>query len=672
MPKLRQYVKHHRFVVLIITAMALLVLFASAGGAGAGVGATQVPSPNNWDPIGEDLGVGSGSVVRFSSPTLADLNGDSALDVIIGTNNGYLVAVNGLDGEVLWSRNVMSYGVNQAGCNTNIIRSAPAVGMLRAPGDPSATLAVAVGIGDSPFTKSTGGVIAFAANGDFLWKFLTTDQHQGPDGCADGVVASPTVTDVDKDGRDEVMFGSFDTLFYVLRDDGTKYPNWPQDYLDSHWSSPAVGDLDGDGQNEIIVASDEGQQAIPCPYALDWAHNYCGGSVYAMRLDGSWLPGFPYYVWQAIQSQPALADLDQDGYLDIIVGTGTYYQADAASSNFDTFKLFAIDKDGNDLPGWPVNLQGPTDGEPAVADIDGDGKMEVVMGTSQQYCFQGTCPGLKTAPNGGGWLFAYNHDGSLLWQKQPQATDGGQTGPIRTPMIADYDNDGTLEVIYSIQWEVQIVDGPTGNYEIGGPGATLKMLTNWTILGAPAIGDINNDGQVEIVAASALSGGAAGAVYAWRPSGVSAGSVELPWPMFRRTASHTGRYSPPAISGGPDSLARFHASGNGPIYTHIFAVKNTGDETMTFMASANHADVSVQPSSGTPVAAGATTYMTVTLDLNGYNTNGTFALGQVTMTATYAGGVSAVNSPDSFNVTVFVVDQVYTSYLPTLRKNSTP
>jgi hypothetical protein len=612
---------------------------------------------------------GGTAAITYSSPTLADLNGDNKLDILVGTSNGYVVAVNGANGSVLWSRNVTngSYGLNQAGCSAPVIRSSPAVGRLRAPGSPAAALAVVIGVGESPLAQSPGGAIAFSASGTFLWSFRTLDAHGALDGCTDGVTASPTVTDVDGDGRDEVVFGSFDQRVYILRDDGSVYPNWPKVFSDTHWASPAVGDLDANGQAEIVLATDEGQQALPCPYPLDWPQNYCGGSIYVVRLNGSVMPGFPYYVWQAIDSSPALGDLNGDGYLDIVFGTGSYYAADTAGSNFDTFKLYAIDRNGVVLSGWPKNLNGVASGSPALGDLDQDGDLDVAMATAQHYCFQGVCGGVRQGARVG-WVYGFTGNGTLMWEGPATDTNFNNPGPIQAVTIADYDNDSQTEVIYSVVWEVQIRNGATGAFEIGGNGApnNKQMGANWSILSAPAVGDINGDGKQEIVAAGATSGGSGGAVYAWKPSDVT-GSPAHPWPMFRRNAAHTGSFAAPFMQGGPTAIVLLHPRTSTQTYTYIFPIQNLGDETMTFTTSDNSSKISVQPGS-TSIGAFQTKPMTVTLSGLDTYSNGSHLVGTVTMSATYGSGAPAGNSPRSFTVTAIVADTIYKVFLPIVMK----
>jgi hypothetical protein len=672
--------KIHRFFYLlimdtIVVAGALGVTFNNAPSVQA-VNLASANSPSVVDVpqlYSNPIALGSGiQAVANAAPTLADLNGDSKLDIIVGTRNGWVVAISGSNGSILWKQNILQYGFETSTCGTDLpISSSPAVGYLRK-GVQTPLLAVVIGVGGITSVNGNGGVIAFDKVGNWLWTRLTYDRNG--DGCTDGVVASPTIVDVDKAGRDEVLYGAFDQRFYMLNDDGTDFTGWPLEYRDTIWSSPVVGDIDGDGQNDIVIASDAGQTTQTCPYPLPWSYNYCGGEIDVRRLNGTEKPGFPYRTWQAIQSQPALADLNGDGRLDIVVGSGTFY--DTA----DSFLVYALDYTGSLLPGWPVNLQGATDGEPGVGDLNGDGKLEVVMGTGDYYA---SSAGWKLSPHAGYlqaiWSDGNNHPGGpFMWQFQPRDTNFNGWGPIRAPMIADMNNDGHLDVVYSFSWEVQVVDGRTGQALIGGYQAAnnLRMYTNhYSIMGPVAIGDVKGDGHLEIVAGSAVdNNGNTGAVYVWDPRtslSIPAGTPAMPWPMFRQDANHTGQYALSSLEGGPNNITQLDVPGGISGYTYTFAVKNLGDEPLRFLAgysvNSTCGTFTVQPSSQITLNSNQSQNVTVTLNLAGCNTLGTYNLGTITMTGTYGSAsapIQALNSPRTIPVRALIVSTIYRSSLP--------
>ena len=108
--------------------------------------------------------------------------------------------------------------------------------------------------------------------------------------------------------------------------------------------------------------------------------------------DPDLLPGFPIYFGASGESSPVLADLDGDGVLEVILGNANG-------------EVHVIQGDGNIMAGWPVltdidddfvsHENAPSyatnavDGQSGdgilaavgVADLDGDGSLEVVAGT---------------------------------------------------------------------------------------------------------------------------------------------------------------------------------------------------------------------------------------------------------------------------------------------------
>lgn len=178
------------------------------------------------------------------------------------------------------------------------------------------------------------------------------------------VESSPRLVDLDgdPDGRMEIVFATSLGTVEAFKYDGdtgewAEAPGFPVDisgdgpsFADGVLGAVAIGDLLGDGLPKIVVAT-------------------LGGNVYAIHHDGTLNPdgpiveGFPVAVdpnenadsfdfghGNAIVASPALADLDLDGTLDIVIGS--YDQKAYAWSPIDA------DSDGeaDRMPGWPVLL----------------------------------------------------------------------------------------------------------------------------------------------------------------------------------------------------------------------------------------------------------------------------------------------------------------------------
>ena len=192
-------------------------------------------------------------------------------------------------------------------------------------------------------------------------------------------------------------------------------------------ATPAVGDITGRRRPEVVAS------------ALD-------GRVYAWHHDGRRVRGFPVRIDArrppsperdaAIYASPALAQLDGRGKLDIVVGAGDGH-------------VYAWDGRGRRLDGWPVEARDGDDRErivssPAVGDIDGDGKPDVVEASAEVY---------GSAPQTTGRVYAWSARGELKpgWPVEPPALAADAIpiageGTPASPALADVDGDGADEV----------------------------------------------------------------------------------------------------------------------------------------------------------------------------------------------------------------------------------
>ena len=594
--------------------------------------------PVNGNPEGIVLtqeGVTAG-LIRHSSPTLVDLNRDGLKDIVIGTvsegGDGVLAAIDGKTMSIMWLTKVNASG-------GGAINSTAAADDI----DGDGYLEVVVGLGGEDICSGSGecrpigfygagGIAAYNHDGTLLWRQDTLDRTGVPmrhpgwsaacpqnpvpgdrcDGLPDGVFSSPAIEDVNQDGVKDVAVGAWDVKMYLLRGDtGAPLPAaqeplesesglplaeqslgyWPLEMLDTIWSSPSLVDIDADGWIEMVFGGDLSANAT--------AQTQDGGLLRAMRHDGSYVTGGGFYdqvsniiTWahgkyvdQVVWSSPTVVDLDGDGDLEAVVGSGHNFGLPRGM----WVKVF--DHLGNDV----VTL--PTDNfvfsSPAVADLNGDQVKDIIAITE------------------GGVVYAW--DGATfveLWRQWPENVGGVQNIPtLSSPIVADINGDGVVEVLFGYGNEVCVLRGTDGAQltatALSGDGRPT-LWVGYTVAGVPAVDDIDGDGQLEIIVGSAFAPvtdqgnpDTRGHVYIWRwPGGVTE-DAKLPWPMFRREPTHSGNFAQEAQLHVDKLTLDFALTelGNDPAPISV-TIRNLGNLAMNWSAFEALTWLNVNPPSG--------------------------------------------------------------------------
>ena len=285
------------------------------------------------------------------------------------------------------------------------------------------------------------------------------------------------LVNLDDDYELEVVFvagSSVGSSVYAFNEDGTSVPGWPRAINAGTFSAPAVGDLDGDGRPELVVHS--------FFFGLD-------ATLYAFHADGSNVSGFPTNLGGPLKGA-CLADLDGDGYDEIVTVQNV--------GGFGT--AFALDGDGTDLPGWPVTLDDVTGSAASVADVDGDGQLEIaLLSFSSLYLFgtDGSIrPGFPVSP-GGNRAFNYN-----------------------TPTFGDLDGDSDLEIVTASSEQFSS-GGRVHVFQHDGSNLTgWPKVTSEAVLAPVTVADVDSDGRLDVVAGDQiLSPIPVNQLYAWDPTG---------------------------------------------------------------------------------------------------------------------------------------------------------
>ena len=272
-----------------------------------------------------------------------------------------------------------------------------------------------------------------------------------------GVLMGLAVGDLNNDEIPEIVaigvhMGQYPvetTFVNVLKPDGTPFPNFPKKFIKISGHQPVLGDINGDGFLEIIFVGDSTKNVYP----------YYDGFIYAIDYEGNVLPNFPIRVpdeWFA--HSVSLGDLNNDQLPEIIAGTGgqTWHPV-----------VIAVDGNGNILNGFPVdvpvgNAGGSIIEPPSIADIDGDGYAEIFI----------TSNGSDTMNFSGhfiSYLLSYVtlilHNG-IIPSGFPLILPTFTENP---PLLADIENDGSLDITIAHLSTIYSFTTPYTNYTLEWP-----------------------------------------------------------------------------------------------------------------------------------------------------------------------------------------------------------
>ena len=434
----------------------------------------------------------------WAYPALADVTGDGAPDLFVGAGNGTV--------SIYYSDDTADVALATGN------GAAPALADLDNDGD--LDLLVGHGGGTLYHFKNTGTLTNPA------WTQQTTSYGNISEA---GEGLQPAFVDLDGDADLDLLLGLCGQLVWYQRGGTPVSPTWTRQASDpigygggSCGTSPGAGDWDGDGVSDLIIGEHWGNLRFFCNGISTLTPtlsllgrgslppDLAGGGSLPPSLPGrgwgrvnayltdpsSWSEqafSFPFEL--AGDTAPALADWDNDGDLDLLIGQahGSVFQY----TNVGTATSADWRPDGVllTLP-WTNHPHA----FPTFADMDGDGDDDLFIG-------EGSWEG----PGAGGNIRYYRNDGTPETPNWSLITDnwlGLDVGGWSTPVFVDIDADSDLDLFVGDEGGTLTFVENTGTPTAPAWATPVQPYADLHLgeYSAPAFFDVDQDGDLDLLA----------------------------------------------------------------------------------------------------------------------------------------------------------------------------
>ncbi|MBF0547353.1 MAG: VCBS repeat-containing protein [Candidatus Riflebacteria bacterium] len=267
--------------------------------------------------------------IQLSSPEVADVDGNGNLDVLLGSRSGQILRIN-KTGSLVWEIPMSS-------------KISSRVSVADIDGD---------GKKEIICKDDNGTVTVLNSNGCARagWPQSTVPNQEWP--------FEASTADLDGDGVKEVFTTTPDKKLLIWNTEGKLQKTIP--LSDGAHCAPKVADLFGTGKLQFVIAQAD-------------------GAINVIDREGNSYPGFPFKTNHSIYSAPQIIDLDGDGCLDIVF---TAWNPEGVGKQAGY--IMAISREGKPLPGYPKFI-GKSIAPLAFADLDGDGYLEMIAAGGINY-----------------------------------------------------------------------------------------------------------------------------------------------------------------------------------------------------------------------------------------------------------------------------------------------
>lgn len=481
--------------------------------------ALAAPRPAVAKPTLRATLAGSWDENWLASPALVDLDGDGKKD-IVAPRHSVLYAYRS-DGSLLWQT---AWGSSAS--------STPEHGSVRM--WPSAAVGDFDGDGDPE--------IAVSAHPDDSGHNVAVYDHRGqllpgwPQAFGAAEVRSIAAADVDGDGALEVLINkqADGPATQVFKLDGRSAPGWPQvgepcaaprgDCIDYGGFNQNIGagDFDGDGVPEVVSTYDaigfgifrgNGSSLSPAPgFADAWITGVEAYHDLALSKQG-WGKGDRS---EFTYSPPVVADIDGDGAMELVLGGDHEHSESTANRGISVWVL------NGDLT-RPLGWETPKDSGPPLVFTETTNIVPTYPAPAVGDL--DAAPGLEIViPAYDGLMYAYRSNGEVLWTHAFGASDP-YVGASEA-LIADLNGDGSPEVVFSTfsggEPRKPLTPAHLVVLDAGGNLLHKVELSGRGSMAAPSVGDLEGDGTLELVISLKDSlGGKQGGVQIWNLPGAS-------------------------------------------------------------------------------------------------------------------------------------------------------
>ena len=410
-----------------------------------------------------------------AAPAFFDWNGDNHADLLVGDKEGLLhLAVNRSEAGEPIPRRWQALGTFPAQFRSDGF-AVPLFADLNGDGKPDLLVGDSTGnlrlLMNGGFTRAsapTQAVAPAAGTPQITEEATATAQPPAPGGAA-GAAASP-LAELEEHGAAEqkdlaLPAAPRGPMPPVFAEPNKEYGGWKFDGK----AVPAFADIDGDGDLDLVVGT-------------------AGGKLIFFRNDGTRKEAKWTKVTEKFldydggrMAAPYFADVDGDGKVDLLVGmengTVRYYRGTGQAEGGGFTRMADLVPAG----------QGGRNASPSVVDLNGDGKLDLLVGTFS------------------GHLMSFNRTGKLgtvefaLSNRRFMGLDAGVSS---TPFVGDLDNDGVPDLIVgSDQGNLlifkKVAPGPKNEWGWDKGGDYFKGI-KFPQGSTPRLADIDGDGDEDL------------------------------------------------------------------------------------------------------------------------------------------------------------------------------